>query len=406
MTSVLNYLRSGFILFLTVLALAVSAQPDNTIAIGERTGFNSEVLGEERFLWIHTPPGMTDNSELPVVYLLDGSAHFQSVSALVDYMSGNAMCPPMIVVGIENTDRGRDLSPTKVDATHPYAAGGRFDTSGGGPNFMKFVQNELFPYIESNYPTAPYRMFIGHSLGGLTSMDALLHYTDLFNSFISIDPSMWWSDQSLLKELEAQNKKGMYKGKSMFLGIANTMNKGTTIASAKEDTSFDSGHIRAIIATDEFFKAHPENELKYGSKYYPKEDHGTVPLITAYDAFRFIFDFYRFDRSEFDDTTLERFIAHNEIVSKSMGYDVMPSETMVNGMGYGYMQEEKFEIAESAFLLNVKNYSKSGNVYDSLGDYYSAVGKKEKAIESFRKALDIEEAAHTREKLEGLKNPE
>jgi predicted alpha/beta superfamily hydrolase len=101
MTSVLNYLRSGFILFLTVLALAVSAQPDNTIAIGERTGFNSEVLGEERFLWIHTPPGMTDNSELPVVYLLDGSAHFQSVSALVDYMSGNAMCPPMIVVGIE-----------------------------------------------------------------------------------------------------------------------------------------------------------------------------------------------------------------------------------------------------------------------------------------------------------------
>ncbi|MFT5904141.1 MAG: tetratricopeptide (TPR) repeat protein, partial [Flammeovirgaceae bacterium] len=125
-----------------------------------------------------------------------------------------------------------------------------------------------------------------------------------------------------------------------------------------------------------------------------------------YDAFRFIFDFYRFDRSEFDDTTLERFIAHNEIVSKSMGYDVMPSETMVNGMGYGYMQEEKFEMAESAFLLNVKNYSKSGNVYDSLGDYYSAVGKKEKAIESFRKALDIEEAAHTREKLEGLKNPE
>ncbi|MCZ4408497.1 alpha/beta hydrolase-fold protein [Cryomorphaceae bacterium 1068] len=406
MTFALTCLRSGFILFLSFLVLAVSAQSDNTVAIGERISINSEVLGEERFLWIHTPMGMAENSEIPVVYLLDGSAHFQSVSALVDYMAGNDLCPPMIVVGIENTDRSRDLSPTKADTTHPYSAGGRFATAGGGPAFMKFIETELFPYIESNYPTAPYRMFIGHSLGGLTTMDALLHYTDLFDAFISIDPSMWWSDQSLLKELEAQNKKGMYKGKSMYLGIANTLSRGTSIESAKADTSMDSGHIRAIIATDEFFKAHPENDLKYGSKYYPQEDHGSVPLITEYDAFRFIFDFYRFYPSEFNDSTLENFIVHNKVVSKNMGYDVTPSEVMINGMGYGYLQEEKFELAETAFLLNVKNYPKSGNVYDSLGDYYSAVGKNEKAIESFQKALDIEEAAHTREKLESLKNPE
>lgn len=406
MTFALTCLRSGFILFLSFLVLAVSAQSDNAVAIGERISIHSEILREERFLWIHTPMGMAENSEIPVVYLLDGSAHFQSVTALVDYMAGNGLCPPMIVVGIENTDRARDLSPTKADTTHPYSAGGRFATSGGGANFMKFLQSELFPYVESNYSTAPYRMFIGHSLGGLTTMDALLHYTDWFNSYISIDPSMWWSNQSLLEELKAQNKNGMYKGKSMYMGIANTLSEGTTIASAKADTSMDSGHMRSIIETDEFFKSHAENGLKYGSKYYPDESHGTVPLITEYDAFRFIFDFYRFDQSEFDETTLDKFIAHGKVLSENMGYNVTPSEVMINGMGYGYLQEEKFELAETAFLLNVKNYPKSGNVYDSLGDCYSAVGKNKKAIESFQKALDIEEAAHTREKLESLKNPE
>ncbi|MEM9051546.1 MAG: alpha/beta hydrolase-fold protein [Bacteroidota bacterium] len=390
-----------FAFLLTFWSNAYS-QSDNFVIIGEKVTLHSDILDEDRRLWIHDPSNGSEGAKLPVIYLLDGDFHFPSVSSLADYMASNGLSPAMIVVGIENTDRTRDLTPTEADPDHPYAKGGRFATSGGGAEFMKFMETELFPFIEETYSTAPYRMFIGHSFGGLTTMDALHHYTHLFNSFVSIDPSMWWSQQSLLEEIKGEHKKDLYQNKSMYLGIANTVVPETTIESAKADTSFESEHMRAIIEVDEFLKSHPENGLKFGSKYYPEDSHGSVPFITEYDAFRFIFDFYKFDRSGFDETSLDRYLAHSTIVSKNMGYDVPPDEYTINGMAYQYMEEEMYDLAKRALELNIENFPYSGNVHDSMGDYYVAVGENAKAIESFQKALDIEEAPHSREKMEKL----
>ncbi len=397
-------------LLLTLLAcysLNIYAQSDDFIVIGTKEKIESKILGEERHLWIHTPPNMDSEKIYPVVYLLDGGAHFESVTALVDYMAGNGLCPHMIVVGILNTDRTRDLTPTKGEPNHPYISDVMLENSGGGDNFMKFMEEELFTLIETNYPTAPYRMFIGHSLGGLTTMNAIVHYTDLFNSYVSIDPSMWWSSQSLLNEIKGDLSKDKFAGKTLYLGIANTMDNGTTIEMAKADTSFESEHIRSIIATDEFFKDHPENSLEYYSKYYPNDSHGSVPMITEYDAFRAIFDYYKLDFEAVDPTDenndlLQMSIAHFQQVSGEMGYEVLPDEWFINGLGYQFMGEEKFEQAESAFKYNVKNYPKSGNVYDSMGDYYNAVGDSKNAIQSYQSALDIEEAPHSRKKMEAL----
>lgn len=131
----------------------------------------------------------------------------------------------MIVVGIPNTNRTRDLAPTK-GIPHPFIDSAMIAASGGGEAFMEFMKKELIPHIEANYPTTPYRMLIGHSLGGITAMSALVNHTDLFNSYVSIDPSMWWSDQQLLKEIKGNANPEKYKNKSLFLGIANTMSEG------------------------------------------------------------------------------------------------------------------------------------------------------------------------------------
>ena len=138
----------------------------------------------------------------PVVYLLDGDAHFYSVAGMIHQLSevnGNTLFPEMIVVGIPNTDRMRDLTPTHSPTGYTGDSTG-VGSSGGGEIFMSFIEKELIPYIDSLYPTAPYKVFIGHSLGGLTVINALLHHTRLFNSYIAIDPSMWWQNQLLLKQ--------------------------------------------------------------------------------------------------------------------------------------------------------------------------------------------------------------
>ncbi|QJD94769.1 alpha/beta hydrolase [Mucilaginibacter robiniae] len=106
----------------------------------------------------------------------------------------------MIVVAITNTDRTRDLTPTN-SLTEP---GGKhneeFKNSGGGEQFISFIEKELMPHVDSLYPTALYKVLIGHSFGALTVVKVLINHTKLFNAYVAIDPSMWWDQQKLLQQ--------------------------------------------------------------------------------------------------------------------------------------------------------------------------------------------------------------
>ena len=137
------------------------------------------------------------------------------------------------------------------------------------------------------------------------------------------------------------------------------------------------------------------------------EIHTTVPLITEYDAFHFIFDFYEPNLliTDFDDPGVDlasKIVNHYKDVSKNFGFEVKPDEYFVNGMGYQFLMMRQMEKAGGLFKLNVSLYPESANVYDSLGDFYSANGEKESAIESYKKALNLANTDYTRAKLEQL----
>jgi uncharacterized protein len=122
---------------------------------------------------------------------------------------------------------------------------------------------------------------------------------------------------------------------------------------------------------------------------------------------RFFFDFYdlKFGMKDFTDTTtalVAKFDKHYSTVSTHMGYKISPPEQMVNMMGYEFLGMKQYTKAGGFFKLNVDNYPNSANVYDSYGDYFSAVGDKTKAIEQFKKALSLKENEATRKKLEAL----
>ena len=173
------------------------------VTIGTIDSLFSKTLNEQRKIWVYSPHDATHSpsTKYPVLYLLDGDAHFSSVVGMIQQLStvnGNTICPEMIVVGIPNTDRFRDLTPTSVNKLFGNIVEAR--TSGGGENFTKFISDELIPYIDSHYPTTSYRTMIGHSLGGLMSINTLIHHTDLFSNYLAIDPSMWWDGRKLYKE--------------------------------------------------------------------------------------------------------------------------------------------------------------------------------------------------------------
>jgi predicted alpha/beta superfamily hydrolase len=343
------------------------------------------------------------------LYLLDAPDHFHAVTGILDNLGDNGLVPKMVVVAIPNTDRTRDLTPTRVDVMFGDSAFVR--TSGGGDKFLEFIEKELIPHVENKYPVSSYRTFVGHSFGGLAAVYALYSRPELFRNYVAIDPSMWWDDWTLVHKAEEALDNPALAGRSLFIGVANTMEEGMDIDQVQSDTARSSDHIRSILSFIDKIEDQKDPYLKSDWKYYENDDHGSVPLITEYDALRFLFHWYRleglhvfFQEDAEDDPAklLQLLDTHYQRVSDQFGYPVPPAESEVNFLGYNFMNSKKPAMARAMFELNIRNYPQSANVYDSMGDFFLNQSDTLQAITQFRKALEFGDSPFTKEKLAQL----
>jgi len=391
----------SLLMFLLVIQNITRAQSAENISVGKKITIFSKTLNENRRIWIYSPEQTTTfpipGKKYPVVYVLDGDAHFFSTLGIIQQLSqanGNTVVPEMIVIGIENTNRFRDLTPSLTDSAEVRKAN----------PFLKFIENELMPYVDKNYKTAPYKVIIGHSLGGLTVIDMLTHSSSLFNAYIAIDPSMWYENQKHLKNTISHLDSKNLKGKRLFIGTANTMPSGMSLANLKKDKSEETQHIRSIFALDKFLKSQTSSQLKYSLKYYATEDHNSVPLISEYDGFRYIFDYYQINitTKELSDSSASiagKYRQHYKRISDELGYKNAPPEAFINYLAYDALSKKQYPRAQALFSLNIENFPNSNNVYDSYGDYFVAKKDSLNAITNYNKALSIKKDIRTQNKI-------
>jgi predicted alpha/beta superfamily hydrolase len=129
--------------------ISLAQKPASLVSFDQPDSLYSDILKEKRQLWIYSPSADTtyfEKPSYPVLYVLDGDAHFAYLQTMIQLLStnGNTALPQMVIVAIANTDRTRDLSPTN-DPKMP--------NSGGGEQFTAFLEKELLPYIDNKYPT-------------------------------------------------------------------------------------------------------------------------------------------------------------------------------------------------------------------------------------------------------------
>src|SRR6476646_1789504 len=160
----------------------------------ERITIHSNVLNEDRPILVRMPAAAQGKkNKYPVLYLADGDGHINEVGAIIDFLASQNRCTPIMIVGIPNTDRTRDLTPTRADAKGPDGAIIQaFPTSGGGDKFLEFIQTELFPEFEERYPTQSYRIFDGLALGDLRAIHALIAHHNMFNAYMAVSPILQW----------------------------------------------------------------------------------------------------------------------------------------------------------------------------------------------------------------------
>ncbi len=345
------------------------------IVLGQRFHLPSSVLDEERPLLVFTPPGYEQSPEgLPVLYLLDGDGHFHHASGVAQFLASNLRMPAMIVVGIPNVSqdgRTRDLTPP---LTVPDTAD-RFPTAGGGSDFLRFLTEEVQPWVEGRYRTQPFRVLVGHSFGGLFITQVLMEDPDAFEAYVSISPSLWWDEGKFVAQAASIFED--HPDLSGWLHLTMGNEGGEMLAGAWSLAS-----ILETKAPDSF---------RWRWSHMPEEDHGSVPHRSLYDGLEWIFQGWNLPDA-FELAMAEGGAGWSEInehyseLSERFGFTVRAPEQMVNQVGYILLREERLDDAIRAFEMNADLYPSSANVFDSLGDAYEAACRWEEARESFATA--------------------
>src|SRR5215470_12622336 len=217
-TRLSKHLLSSFAMLLLISAAAFAQPPTGTV---KQFTIKSTVLGEDRIILVRTPVGYETNKlSYPVLYMTDGDGHMNHTASTIEFLTQNGRIPELIVVGVTNTDRTRDLTPVK--STNRNAAGElQFQSGGGADNFLKFFETELIPEIEKEYRVQPYRIFAGHSLGGLFAIHAMITKPGLFNSYVAVSPSLQWANDEALKRAETFLKNQKELKVTLFVSIGN-----------------------------------------------------------------------------------------------------------------------------------------------------------------------------------------
>lgn len=171
-----------------------SAEP---LVLGESFTLASRVLAETRRINVWRPPAWTvpPDGRLPVLYMPDGGMQedFPHVAGLLHVLIGNGGMRPFLLVGIENTQRRRDLTgPTTVESDRKIAP-----AVGGAAAFRSFIRDELKPLIAQRFAITAESAIIGESLAGLFIVETLVLEPSLFDHYLAFDPSLWWNAEGL-----------------------------------------------------------------------------------------------------------------------------------------------------------------------------------------------------------------
>lgn len=361
-------------IFITIFVFTaqVFGQPAPVPAVSTIT-LKSAVLGEDRVILVRVPQGYdANNQSYPVLYMTDGNAHIAHTSSTTEFLSRNGRMSDMIVVGINNTDRTRDLTPTKAAQVGATGAP-QFPTAGGADNFLKFIETELIPEVEKRYRTKPYRILAGHSLGGLFAFHALVSRPGLFNSYVAVSPSLQWDNQVLIKRAEDFLKAQKDLNATLFMTLGN-----------EQGPIDDSFHQMKQLLT----RVAPKG-LEWEAQLLSDEDHGSVVLRSHYIALRKIYDGWQMPRNPDNGSIAGGWKAvdeHFKKLSAKFHYAVPVPEGLINQVGYQHLFAEETDLALAAFKANVERYPNSANVYDSLGEAYERIGKIDLAAPLYEKA--------------------
>lgn len=330
---------------------------------------NSEILDEERELLIYSPNFISgDKLKLPTIYLLDGRENMLLLRGIISNLVRADVIPPVNIVGINNYDYDRvhDLTP-------PLKGGEKNDEFGGGADFLKFINEEVFPEVSRHISQSRFKVIIGHSLGGLISTDIMLTSPEMFDAYLSVGGSYWYDDGAMIDQFVALTKSNpkALNGKSLYFSLADETDS---------KKSFD--RLEGLL-----------NKPAFNSRFdrFGQADHVTSMTPSIFSGLQFVFkDWALWDR-------LYQKIDFEEIKSKTYElaelYDMDVRHRVVELASHarGFTGSGRYD--EAIELLNFLEplYPEHIMVLNYLGEALEKKGETTKALAIYQRSLKVAE---------------
>ena len=363
---------------LTVLIFVSVSLQAGDVVIGRTHTLQSEILDEARTVKVWLPDDYEESGKTyPVFYLLDAemTMRFAKAAATVAEFGG-ARAPEMIVVGIENTDRNRDMFP-------PGGEGRR----GEADKFLAFLTGELAPYVDDTFRSNGYRILTGHSNSALFVSYALLTRPETFNAWFAISPMLGHREPTMMELVERPFDS--FPERQTFLYIA-----------------YGEHDYRQVVdVAPGFLKVLEEKKptsLVYQVEVLPGEGH--VPYPSYGDALLALFPDFQL-RDDGLAAGLEAIDEHYRSLSQRYGFTIAtPAESLI---GYGDLmrKQEDYEKAVAAYNLAAQRFPAYAPSHYLLGRSHEGAGNTSEAIRAYEKFLEMRpEAASVKARIAELEN--
>lgn len=381
-----------FVLCASIVQYSYSQVDSSQVVIGKLITLKSNVLGESRAIRLSTPEDYsTSTSAYPVLYLIDGDAHFSHISGLVSFLSSIGKMSEMIVVGIDNTDRIRDLTPShNIIGYDGKPDSNSYASTGGSEKFFKFINEELIPFVEKNYRTQPFKILSGHSHGGLFTIFALLEHPQTFNAYIAMSPSLWWDNNYLLNRTNDLSNLKFSRPSFLYLSVGNE-------GGLQE---------QSVVSFVNLLKKYSPSNLSWTYKSYQKEWHGSLPHISMFDGLTFLYsEWPSFYGGAYDTAYISHkmFIDHFQTLTRKYGYSIKPSEWDFSLLSRRLLKQKRIDEAIGVIEQNANEHPTSVSIFESLAKLYIEKGDKKMAMKNYRRVVELDpKNSNAKRALEGL----
>ena len=342
------------------------------IVVGKKFEIHSKVLNETRPLLIATPEGYDQGTDrYPVLYLLDGDENFVQTVGIVQSLIESDRIPPMLVVGIANTERVRDLTPpTQVETENRF-----LPKNGGADTFLRFISGELIPYVDTHYRTRPYKVLVGHSLGGLFAVYTLASNPTLFNAYMAIDPTLSWNDDATVTKLAVVFKATRELSSDLYI------------------TATDEGGsaLSADYKLSGILNQRTPREFRWTFKQMPGETHTSIPHQSIYSGLDTIFDGWHLANplKLYDEGDLAAIHRHFSEGGRRYGYDRKTPAFTVSLIVAALMAQDRLEEAATVLQHDPKTYPAPWNQLDALARAYAQRGDQKHAMQYYELSLKV-----------------